>query len=282
MLSRATSLLALALLAGCAPAAVPGPPAVEPAAVEPATPDPPLAVQRSWRRVLIDAGHGGKDEGAIGVDGTLEKDVTLGVAREAARLLREAGFEVIETRTEDRTVELHSRSGRGNASGAGLFVSLHANSAVTPLARGIETYWMDLASDEAAMRLAERENRALALRGDLPELPDVDALVQDLSMGAVAQQSHALADAVHRELIEGLRRYYGADRIADRGVKTAPFWVLVDSEVPSILVEVGYVTHAEEEALLRTRAWHHQAAQALVRGLIAFAERAERSEPGGP
>ncbi len=276
------SLLLLALLAGCTPPPPP-PVAIEvPREAPSPTPEPPLAIERSWRRVLIDAGHGGEDEGALGTDGTLEKDVTLGVSREAARLLREVGFDVIETRTEDRTVELHSRSGRGNASGAGLFLSIHANSATTPLARGVETYWMDLASDEAAMRLAERENRALVVRGNLPELPAVDAMVQDLSMGAVAQQSHALADAVHGEMIDGLRSYYGDERIVDRGVKTAPFWVLVDSEVPSILVEVGYVTHPDEESLLRTRAWHHQAAKALVRGVVAFVERAEHSEPEAP
>ena len=138
---------------------------------------------------------------------------------------------------------------------------------------------MDLASDEAAMRVAEQENRAADLaRHAGGERDPFDALVAELRQGAVALQSRDLAAAVHRELIGGLRGYYGEERILDRGVKTAPFWVLVDSEVPSILVEVGYLTHPEEEGLLRTRAWQAQVAAALAAGVSRFVAAVEASE----
>ena len=107
-------------------------------------------VTRSWRRIVLDAGHGGEDTGAAGVSGALEKEVTLGVARGCARELRKLGFEVIETRVSDVAVRLERRSGSANAQGAGVFVSIHANSAVREGVAGIETYYMDLSSDEAA------------------------------------------------------------------------------------------------------------------------------------
>ncbi len=273
-------ILLLALLAACEPSAPAPAPLQEPEAppAEHDAPPPALALDRSWRRVIVDAGHGGDDTGAEGVSGALEKDVTLAIARLCAVELVRSGFEVVMTRDDDRALALPNRSGRGNASGGGLFVSIHANSAITPLARGIETYWMDLASDEAAMRLAEQENRAAVLARDAGGARDpLDALVSDLRQGAVALQSRDLAEAVHAELLGSLRGYYGAERVGDRGVKTAPFWVLVDSEVPSILVEVGYLTHPQEEGLLRTRAWQSQVAEGIALGVARFVAAAEAS-----
>ena len=273
-------ILLLALLTACGVPATP-PPAVAtpspPQQQEPADPTP-LALERSWRRVVVDAGHGGDDTGAKGLSGALEKDVTLAIARLTAVELVRSGFEVVMTRDEDRALALPHRSGLGNASGGGLFLSIHANSATTPQARGVETYWMDVASDEASMRLVERENRAADLLRDAGgERDPLDALVSDLRQGAVALQSRDLARAVHRQLVAGLRDYYGEERIVDRGVKTAPFWVLVDSEVPSILVEVGYLTNGPEEGLLRTRAWQAQVAEALAVGVTDFVAAVEAS-----
>lgn len=270
-------LVAALLLAGCADE--PAAPAVERTSDErvdlaPAAPSGPaeLAVERSWRRVVVDAGHGGEDHGAEGVSGALEKDVTLSIARLLAVELVRSGFEVVLTRDEDAALPLPHRSGRGNASGAGLFLSIHANSAVTPRARGIETYWMDLASDEAALRVAERENRAETLARDAGAGggDPLDAVVTELRQGAVALLSRDLARSVHRSLVGGLRDYYGEERIGDRGVKTAPFWVLVDSQVPSALVEVGYLTNPDEEVLLRTRAWQAQVAVGIAAGVRDF------------
>jgi len=241
-----------------------------------------LRVERSFRRVVIDAGHGGEDLGAPGVSGSIEKNITLEIARVTSLALEERGFEVIQPRTTDETMVLSRRTSLANASGAGIFVSIHANSAPSPAAHGIETYFMDQASDEAALRLAERENRAgLATGSPEPARDDLDSLIADLRVGATAQLSRDLADTVHGELVKGLSSFYGKGRIRDRGVRSAPFWVLVDSEIPAILVEVGYLTHEEEEERVRTRGFHLQVADSIARSLDRFAARAERTTAGG-
>lgn len=255
------------------PTAEPSPSTVPSAEVAP--------LQRSWRRVVIDAGHGGEDDGAIGVSGVPEKDITLSIALATARSLRSRGFEVVLTRDDDTFLPLARRSGLTDASGAGLFVSIHANSAPSPQAWGIETYSMDVASDEAAARLAERENRAASIAGASFE-EDVDAIVAELRLGAAARRSAELAGTVHGALLEGLQGFYGEDRIRDRGARTGPFWVLVDTRVPAVLVEVGYLSNTEEERRLRTRGFHHQVAEALAVAVEDFANRAEAVDPAAP
>jgi N-acetylmuramoyl-L-alanine amidase len=280
------SLLAAALLVSCgvregmqSPGEVPEPAVTAEPEV---TPQVALApIERSWRRVVIDAGHGGDDTGAVGVSGVAEKDITLSIALATARSLRSRGFEVVLTREEDVFLPLARRSGMTDASGAGLFVSIHANAAPSAQARGVETYSMDVASDEAAERLAERENRAASIAGaDFEE--EVDAIVSELRLGAAARRSAELASTVHASLIDGLQGFYGADRIRDRSARTGPFWVLVDTRVPAVLVEVGYLTHATEERRLRTRGFHHQVAEALASAIEDFANRAEAVDPAAP
>ena len=235
-------------------------------------------VEMSWRRILLDAGHGGEDSGARGVSGALEKEITLGISKACARELRGLGFEVIETRTEDRVVQLERRSALANAKGAGVFISIHANSAGRDGVRGIETYYMDLASEEAASRLAERENRARSVAGD-PRRGTVETMIADLKMGAYAKQSRALARGVHQQLVSGLREFYGSDRVVDRGVRTAPFWVLLDSQMPAVLLEVGYLTNSSEERRMRTNGFQRHAARAIATAVAEFVEQAEAAEP---
>ncbi|MEE2830203.1 MAG: N-acetylmuramoyl-L-alanine amidase [Myxococcota bacterium] len=236
-------------------------------------------VRRAWRRVVLDAGHGGQDTGAKGVSGALEKEITLAISSACARQLRAEGFEVLETRSSDEAIPLERRSAQANAAGAGLFLSIHANSAPSEGVQGIETYYMDLAADEAAARLAERENRARSVSGD-PTQSSVDSLISDLRMGATAKQSRALAETVHRSMLETLRGFYGPERIRDRGVRTAPFWVLLDSQMPAILVEVGYLTNTKEEQRLRTHGFQQQVASGLTKAIIEFADIAAAAEPG--
>ncbi|MBJ94495.1 MAG: hypothetical protein CMP23_08450 [Rickettsiales bacterium] len=241
-----------------------------------------LSVERSWKRIVVDAGHGGDDEGAIGVSGAQEKDITLSIAREMKHGLEARGFEVVETRTEDLFLSLERRTSIANASGAALMVSIHANAAPSPQAHGIETYYMDLASDEAAMRLAERENRSgqLALADDEVVRAGVDELISELRMGATAQHSRELAERLHTGLLRAGSSFYGAGVLRDRGVRTAPFWVLVDSQIPSVLIEVGYLTSKDEEKRLRTRGFHNLAGETLAAAVADFSERAARSAPG--
>ncbi len=282
---RAALVLAL-LLGGCSASqeAPPAPPAPSEPAPEPAPAPGAVPIERSLRTVVIDAGQGGEDLGAQGVSGSYEKDVTLATATKVARELRARGFTVVETRTEDVTVELKRRTELANASGAGLFVSIHANSAPNSGAYGIETYSMDLASDESAIRLAERENRAsdlLAAAGATGRRTD-EQLVEELRHGANAGWSRALAKEVHRELVGSARSFFGRDAIKDRGQRTGPFWVLLDSEIPSILVELGYLTEAKEEQRIRSHAFQEQAASAIAAGVESWVARAEEAEKGRP
>jgi N-acetylmuramoyl-L-alanine amidase len=242
-------------------------------------------VERSLRRIAVDAGHGGSDLGAQGVSGIPEKDVTLAAALTLADALRERDFEVVLVRESDVAVDLHRRTRIVNASGAGLLLSIHANSSPSQAARGVETYYLDLASDKAAERLAERENwtlgdgRGATTAPDDAESRQLDRLVLDLQQGGVAEQSRVLARSVHERMLGGLRDFYGRDAISDRGIRAAPFWVLADSEVPAVLLELGYLTHDVEERRLRTRPFRLRAAGALVAAVEDFVQRAA---PRGP
>lgn len=277
----------LLLLAGCASA----PPSTLTSELTPAvrpepTPEPtPLApIERSFRTVVVDAGHGGEDDGAHGVSGVKEKDVTLATAKRISAALRDRGLTVLETRTEDDTVPLQRRTEVANASGAGLFLSVHANAAPNTSAHGIETYSMALASDESAMRLAERENRAAAVLGEAAGLSrrTDDQILEALRHEANADWSRALAHEVHRAVIGDLQGFYGKDVIQNRYERTAPFWVLLDTEIPAILLEVGYLTEGKEEQRLRTRAYQDKLADAVADGVEAWIARAEAAEAGAP
>ncbi|MCP4870841.1 MAG: N-acetylmuramoyl-L-alanine amidase [Proteobacteria bacterium] len=275
-------LTALVVLAGCPPAD-PEPAPVEetsaPATAAPTPePTPPAPLVRTLRRVVVDAGHGGEDLGAIGVSGVQEKDITLAIARALARELAGRGIEVVQTRPEDAAVALARRAEITNASGAGLFISIHANSAETDRAHGIETYSMDVAADEAAMRLAERENREAEVVGRQANERDLDATLHELRQGVIAEESARFARALHGSLVDSLQGFYGADRISDRFHRTAPFWVLVDSEVPAVLVEVGYLSNAPEERRLRTGGYHHRAALALADAVATWVDEREPAE----
>ena len=278
--------LLASLLAGSLLACQPPPPAPS---VAPPAPSPPPAVElapieRSLRTIVVDAGHGGEDDGALGVSGAREKDVTLATARRVAAALRGRGLTVIETRTDDRTVPLSRRTEIANASGAGLFLSVHANAAPNTSARGIETYSMALASDESALRLAERENRAAEVLDEAAGLTRRadDQILESLRQEANAGWSEALARDVHRAVVRDLRAFYGRDEIVDRSPRTAPFWVLLDTEIPAILVEVGYLTDTDEEQRLRTRPYQDKLAAAVADGVEVFIARAEASESDAP
>ncbi len=270
-----------ALLLGCAPEPVVEPPPAEPTSAPAVVELAPI--ERSFRTVVVDAGHGGEDDGALGVSGVKEKDVTLATAQRVAASLRERGLTVIETRTDDSTVPLPRRTETANASGAGLFLSVHANAAPNTSAHGVETYSMALASDESAMRLAERENRAAEVLSEagLSRRTD-DQIVDALRHGANAAWSAALAEEVHRSIIKDLQGFYGKGVIQNRHQRTAPFWVLLDTEIPAILLEVGYLTESSEEQRLRTRAYQDLIGDAVADGVLAFVARAEAAEQDAP
>ncbi len=257
------ALLAIAL-AGSALAACR---ADRPAPASPAVADATEAeVPRTRPLVFIDAGHGGEDLGGVGVSGAVEKDLVLSVSEHLRDALAATELVDVEmSRLSDVDLALVRRPRIANAASADLFVSVHMNWAANATVSGIETYYLDTATDEAAERLAHRENLN---DEDMPT--DLEAIVADLRLAGNVSESRALARRVHAELLEGLGDFYGDDEGMDRGVRTALFAVLVRAQMPAVLVELCFLSNPEEEQRARTRAFQQEAAGAMADGIIGF------------
>jgi N-acetylmuramoyl-L-alanine amidase len=223
---------------------------------------------RSVHTVVVDAGHGGRDPGAVGVGGVREKDVTLGIARELARRLEDRGFRVVMTRTGDQTLGLEERTAFAEGVGGDVFVSIHANAAPRRAAQGIETYYLDRGHERHTLRVAAREN------GVPPgELDELQRTVAGLRVTEMSRHSAHLAHAVHERLLRGVLADVGGTR--DLGVKQGPFHVLFLANMPSILVETGFVTNRTEARRLRSGYYQSVVAEHVARGLSRY-----RSEHG--
>lgn len=219
-------------------------------------------------RVVIDAGHGGDDHGAGGPKGLLEKDIVLDVARRLAGKLTERGLSVTSTRDSDRVVSLEQRATAANRARGDLFVSIHANAAPSRQARGIETFFVSLeASDEAAQRVAARENEAFGADGAAaPSGDPVAAILGDLTLTEYFEESNEFARLAHSELA-------AIDTHPSRGVKQAPFYVLMGVQMPATLVEIGFITNPDEERALGTARRQDEIAEALARAVLEFGRR---------
>jgi N-acetylmuramoyl-L-alanine amidase len=217
---------------------------------------------------VIDPGHGGEKEGAVGPTGLREKELTLQIARRVAARLRRVGAKAVLTRSGDLAVALAQRAGLANAVGADLFVSIHLNAmpgANRARAHGVETYFLSAdASDASATAVAAREN-ADRLAGEPEPAGDdpVAGILQDLADTDALSESSRLAYALHERLVTTL----GAE---DRGVKQAPFYVLAGARMPAVLLEVGFVSNAAEGQRLATAAYQERVAQAVVDGIAAW------------
>ncbi|MFH7319527.1 N-acetylmuramoyl-L-alanine amidase [Desulfurivibrio sp. D14AmB] len=237
----------------------------------PGAPPPPLSLAQQLglgvRRVVIDPGHGGRDPGAISPSGIMEKDVTLRVAKLLATALKQRlGSEVILTRDRDIFLPLEERTAIANSRDADLFISIHVNSAPNRGARGVETYILDMvASDDEAMRVAARENASSAR-----SFSDLQNIVHQLINNAKLQESVHLANMVHETVVESLRQTYGG-RINDRGIRRAPFVVLIGARMPALLVEVGFISNPEEEHLLTDEQYLNQLAASIAEGVRQYA-----------
>jgi N-acetylmuramoyl-L-alanine amidase len=221
--------------------------------------------------VVVDAGHGGHDTGAIGPSGVREKDVTLAMARRLARKLEVAGFEVVLTRSDDRFLGLVERTAVANAAHGDLFISLHANAHPRRDRRGAETYVLNVTDDRYAARLAARENgllsEASADRQALRIRSDLDATTS-------AGESRRLARLVQREICSGVRRRVGDVR--DLGVKNALFYVLLGARMPAVLVETAFISNRVEERRLASRSFQEELASDVARAVVAFSGREAR------
>ena len=213
------------------------------------------------RTIVIDPGHGAKDVGAIGPGGLLEKDITLAVSRKlAASLAKATGARIVMTREDDTLISLDQRTAIANQYKADLFLSVHMNAAVTKGAKGSETYYLSLeASDELAKKAAETENTTAS--NDAAS--DLKLILWDLAQQAYIDESSRFAQAIQEEM-------NAATSVANRGVKQAPFKVLVGATMPAALVEVGFITNAEEEAKLQSEEFQNLMVDALTRAVQRY------------
>jgi len=222
--------------------------------------------RRPIRRIIVDAGHGGHDTGAIGPRGVREKDVTLAMARRLAEKLRGQGFEVTLTRTDDRYLKLEERTAMANMARGDLFVSLHTNANPRRDRSGVETYFLNVTDDRYARRLAARENGSL----DMEETPrDVQRILTDLDSKASAGASRTLARMVQKEITIRARQSQGPVR--DRGVKNALFYVLLGARMPAVLVETAFISNRAEEKRLASPAYQQLVADGVTRAVVEFA-----------
>jgi N-acetylmuramoyl-L-alanine amidase len=214
-------------------------------------------------RIVIDPGHGGHDPGALGKRVT-EAELVLDVALRLEKLLlAQPGFEVVLTRRTDVFVPLEERTAMANREGADLFLSIHANASRNPLARGVETYFLNFAQDAEAAAVAARENSASERA--MHHLPDI---VKAIALTNKLDESRDFAQMVQRSLVSRLRPHNR--ELKDLGVKQAPFVVLIGAAMPSVLAEISFVTHAAEGQLLRTPAYRQRIAEALHDAIVRY------------
>jgi N-acetylmuramoyl-L-alanine amidase len=239
------------------------------AAAPPPRPAARPAEEPAIRTVVIDPGHGGENPGARGAGGTLEKDVALSIARKLrAELVNARGLTVFLTRDRDLDVGLDDRTAIANNYKADLFVSIHANASRARGAKGSEVYFLSYqASDDESRWVAQSEGAAESAAGATPG-SDLSLILWDMAQAEHLEESSALASRIQEELAV----VTGSE---GRGVKQAPFRVLVGAAMPAVLVEVAFISNPEEEKLLASEAYQAKIAASLARGIERF--RKERS-----
>ena len=216
-------------------------------------------------KIVIDAGHGGHDTGTIGPNGLLEKDLVLDVAKRLGRLLESRlGAEVIYTRQDDTFIPLETRTAIANRERADLFISIHANSSRDSDARGVETYYLNFTSSPEALEVAARENAVS--EKSIHELQD---LVKKIALKEKIEESREFATNVQESLYGGLSLRNAGVR--NRGIKKAPFIVLIGANMPSILAEISFVSNPTDERKLQTAEHRQRIAESLYRGVSKYA-----------
>ena len=235
----------------------------------PTEPGPPQEEVAPLRTLVLDAGHGGHDSGALGPTGLMEKELVLDVTRRAAKLAEERlGVRVLLTRDADAFVALRDRTSFANRARADLFVSIHANAHRQAMTDGVETYFLSSeATDSEARQVAAQENGVVQLesasgRGGAPK-DIVKTILWDLAQSEFQTESSRLAEIVHDSMTQSLR-------IGNRGVKQAGFYVLGGAAMPAILIEIGFITNPKEERRLRDPRHRDEIARAIVAGLAEY------------
>ena len=219
------------------------------------------------QRVVLDAGHGGTDPGAIGRTGVAEKWLTLQLSLTLAERLRATGYEVLLTRQDDSTLTLQKRTEFANGVDADVFISIHINSARNRKLRGFETYYLDMAIDPIAAETAARENAS----GEAGSMGDLGEMLETIMKNDFQGASSELASSIQDSLVMHVAKSYG--NVHDLGVKTAPFFVLVGADMPAVLVEASFVSNEEEEAWLKSAAYRSELAEAIEIGLQSYIDK---------
>ncbi|WP_243544705.1 N-acetylmuramoyl-L-alanine amidase [Pseudodesulfovibrio tunisiensis] len=219
------------------------------------------------RTIMLDAGHGGKDPGAV-ANGLREKDVNLKFVKLLGRMLEEKGFHVLYTRSTDTFIPLEQRTALANAKKADMFLSVHCNANRNKRVHGLETYSLNLAKTNAAVRIAARENAV-----DPRSISDLQFILTDLMVNSKIKESQDLASDVQKQTVSYVRRKW---QVKNMGTREAPFYVLMGARMPSVLVELGYLTNRTEAKRLRSDKYLTYLARGIVQGVIAYKGKIER------
>ena len=216
-------------------------------------------------RIVLDAGHGGHDTGTVGPGGLTEKDLVLDVTRRLGALVDERlGAEVIYTRSDDTFIPLERRTEIANDAKADLFLSIHANSSPLRTAAGVETYYLSFTTSKTALDVAARENASS--EKSIYELQD---LLQKIALKDKVDESHDFATRVQESLFAASVKTN--PRARDRGVRKAPFVVLIGASMPSVLAEIGFISNSHDESLMSRSDHRQRIAEALYKGLSSYA-----------
>jgi N-acetylmuramoyl-L-alanine amidase len=222
--------------------------------------------QGSKVRLVIDPGHGGKDSGAVGPSGLKEKDVVLDIGLRLRDLVEKTlGMEVIMTRTDDTFIPLRDRAAIANTAKGDFFVSIHANASLHGRAEGFETFFLSHeASDSEARESAIRENEVIDLEGlNRRSADNLKIILWDMAQNEYINQSSRLAEIIQNELDK-------IQKVANRGIKTAPFYVLMGAAMPAVLVEVAFINNPEGERSLSAEAYRQSLCEALFQAISEF------------
>jgi N-acetylmuramoyl-L-alanine amidase len=217
-------------------------------------------------RIVIDAGHGGHDTGTVGPTGLMEKDLCLDVALRLGKLFEEKlRTEVIYTRSDDTFIPLEDRTRIANDEKADLFVSIHANSSPDKASRGIETYYLNLKGSAEAMEVAARENAT-----SQQNIHDLEDLVKRIARTEKIDESKELAEDIQDSLSKRVQRT--AKTVRNRGVRKAPFVVLIGADMPSILTEISFLSNPSDEQLLKKPEHRQRIAEGVYQGVAQYLE----------
>ena len=227
------------------------------------TPSIPKQLALKVSKIVVDAGHGGKDPGGLGPDNEKEKDINLAVVKQLAKRLNDQGYEVLLTRDTDVFIPLDERTAFANRKKADLFISVHVNANDNSDIKGIETYFLNLTTDASAIRVAARENATTT-----KSIGDLQFIINDLMLTSKINESSRFASSTQKSIIGSLDKNEIITK--DHGVKQAPFYVLIGAKMPAILVEIGYITNPNECELLHSEEYQQSIVDGIVTGINTY------------